>query len=118
MPHAIQAHLLLDDGNTVWFTLSQDSLVGQSSDLMLKHGSYVPGQWAVVGVLDAMPQNKPKEGEKPLGLNDAEQAVVKLAETQIGSLTARLSPVARRLLGRPDHTFGVTPLLIFRDVGS
>lgn len=32
--------------------------MGQMSDLILKHGAKVAGQWSMLGILDAMPFDK------------------------------------------------------------
>ena len=55
-PHSVQAHLI-GENFRAWCSLGEDSLVGLSSDLVLKHGSFVPGEWAVLGILDAFPRS-------------------------------------------------------------
>lgn len=111
-PHSVQAHLVGQDYR-VWCCLSADSLVGLSSDLMLKHGVSVPGQWHMLGVLDALP-----EPADPEAANLLEQDTAQKAETAGGILVAHLSPIARRLLGRPSSAYGITPLLVFREVSG
>ena len=56
LPHTIQARLTTNDATSVWCSLREDGLVVSASDLTLKHGATVPGQWTVVGVLDAFPE--------------------------------------------------------------
>jgi hypothetical protein len=93
------------------------SLVGLSTDLVLKHGAYVPGKWRMLGVLDARPESEVDPANAGQ-LNNLEKAVANLAGTPIGRVTAQLSPQVRRLLGRPRLAFGMTPLLIFRGVSA
>lgn len=116
-PHSIQAHLMGDDFSA-WGTLSPASLAGMSSDLVLKHGSFVPGVWHVLGILDATPDPRPGEDPQDFTLSHLDTVVAELAGTLIGTLTAQLAPMARQILGRPRGSFGITPLLVFRDVAA
>ena len=77
----------------------------------------MPGDWHLLGILDALPGAGP-DPDNPRGLSKAEQAVTDLAGSDIGSLTARISTAARKMLGRPDHAWGVSPLLIFREASG
>jgi hypothetical protein len=43
LPHSVQA-MLLDDNKSAWCTLDPESIVGQSSDLILKHGTLIQGR--------------------------------------------------------------------------
>lgn len=116
LPHSLQAQLV-GDTFRVWCSLGADSLVGLSSDLVLKHGTYVPGEWHMLAVLDAAPEAEPQSDD--LGkLSAFEEAVAGVAGSLVGTLTARLSPITRRILGRPHGAHGVTPLLIFREVSG
>lgn len=104
LPHSahgtIQAHEA-----SLWFNVDPAGLTMTTSDIMLKHGITVPGEWAVLGVLDAVPE--PIEMRNRDQTPDGAEAVVKIFET--------LVPVARSMLGRPETSFGITPLLIFRE---
>lgn len=117
LPHSIQAHLV-GTNYSVWCTLSEESLTGLSSDLVLKHGAFVPGEWRMLGILDALPDPK---YEAPAGETTPEsidEVVAANAGTSMGTVAAQLAPVARELLGRPRTSFGITPLLIFREVSG
>ena len=87
-------------------------MVTKTSDLLLKHGSIIQGEWAIVGVLDAMP-----DGGAPAEGYDAEFASL-LGGSVIGTAAAHLGPVARNMLGRPAGSYGMTPLLIFREISG
>lgn len=114
MPHPIQARLLSSEAD-VWCCLNDDAIVGRASDLMLKHGVLIAGEWSMVGVLDAFPFD-------PDATTDNGQPIVEMLAavtgTQVGQLVANLAPLARSLLGRPPGSFGVTPLLIFREISG
>ena len=107
LPHSIQARLF-GDNFSVWCTLEELSIVGHSSDLILKHGAIVSGEWTMLGILDAFPDQHPDEA--------MQSALAEITGTPIGAAAAHIGPVARQALGRPTAAFGVTPLLIFREV--
>lgn len=115
LPHLIQAQLFAQRFS-VWCTLAEASLVGPSSDVVLKHGAYVQGQWSLLGILDADPDvpRAQAEGEPPT--QSIDELVADMIPSGIGKMTAQLAPLTRTLLGRPRTSFGVTPLLIFREV--
>jgi hypothetical protein len=117
MPHTIQA-TILNERYRAWCCLSEGSLVGLSSDIILKHGSYIPGEWSVLGILDAYPDPRPEpvDGEAPS--QNIDELVATLAGTVIGTVAAQMAPATREILGRPRTAWGVTPLLIFREVSG
>jgi hypothetical protein len=104
-PHAIQATLITSGGVAVWSSLREESLVGSSADLMLKHGPVLAGVWNIVGILDALPE-----------VAQSEALAAALGNTPFAQVAQALAPVVRQMLGRPDHAYGVTPLLIFREI--
>ncbi len=55
MPHTIQAKIS-GTANT-WCSLSQDGMSTLASDITLKHGTRIPGEWHALGVLDAKPEH-------------------------------------------------------------
>jgi len=110
MPHTVQATIRGKDW-TVWSSLREDSLVIPGSDLLLKHGVAVAGSWNMLGVLDAVPD----EGEE----NTINQILAAISLGAIGGqIVGQLAPAVRQLLGRPATAFGMTPLLIFREVSG
>jgi hypothetical protein len=88
-----------------------------AADIVLKHGSIVPGKWFMLGVLDGLPDYAANP-DRPGELNEGELAVVRLADTVAGKAVAHLAPITRNLLGRPRGTFAMTPLMIFRQVSG
>jgi hypothetical protein len=117
LPHTLQA-TVLDDEFRVWCCLSEASLVGLSSDIILKHGSYIPGEWSLLGVLDAYPDVRPDPVAGQAPTQSIDEMVAVLAGTVVGTVAAQMAPAAREILGRPRIAYGVTPLLIFREVSS
>lgn len=115
LPHTIQARLTTDSVEMVWCSLKEEGLVVSASDLTLKHGLTVSGVWTMVGVLDALP-------EVDINGMPTATALSEIIDTQavgvspIGELMQHLTPAIRGILGRPSTAYGITPLVIFRQV--
>jgi hypothetical protein len=112
LPHAIVASVRFEHGS-VWCNLNSASLVGSSSDIILKHGVSVPGVWNVVGIVDAFP-----ETESDDVISAAQAAIAAGALGSLGEVMATFAPAVRNMLGRPKGAWGVTPLLIFREISA
>lgn len=110
LPHAIQTLLTTINKAAVWSSISEESLVGSSADLMLKHGAILSGTWNIVGILDALP--KSGNGES------AEAVAAALGNTPLAQAAQSLAPLVRQMMGRPSHAYGLTPLLIFRAIST
>lgn len=110
LPHSLQARMK-SHGRLVWSCLRDDSFVGLPSDLLLKYGATVTGEWIMLGILDAKPDQGATVTTDPNLVNKIQ------TEGLVSTLSA-LGPFARMALGRPNEAFGVTPLLIFREVGA
>lgn len=109
LPHSLQ--VTIDSGSdTVWANLKPNCLATDSDDLMLKHGFRIPGIWSVVGILDAQPFSGVFDST-PIALREnGEQAAAYLFQT--------LAPLTRTIMGRPNAAYGITPLLLFREVSA
>ena len=118
IPHGMQASFATKEGISVWCTLEEQSLVPSGSDIILKHGLSVPGQWTVIGILDAKPSaNIFNDTDEELKIEPGQikyGAVGGLA----GMALRPMSNTARTLLGRPPEAFGLTPLMILRQVSG
>ena len=105
LPHSIQA--VLRGEIVVWCCLRSDGMTTPADDLLLKHGAAVSGKWSLVGILDALPDSEVPADDPPLG-----------PEGNMGTLMRALAPTAREVMGRPPGHYGVTPLLVFREIGQ
>lgn len=115
MPHSLQARMFTDK-NLYWCSLSDDSAVGRASDIILKYGSMLSGEWSVLGVLDALPYDPDHRLE---GTNQPlNEFLAELTGAPVAQLSAMLGPIAQQLLGRPSNYYGLTPLLIFREIAG
>ena len=115
LPHTVQARLRVNGDEVVWCSLREDGLVVSASDLTLKHGATVSGRWNMLGVLDALPDGN--EADKSTGL-EAFGVGDPFGPSPFGDLMLTMTPAVRGLLGRPSSAYGMTPLMIFREISS
>jgi hypothetical protein len=106
-PHSAQCTVAGKDFS-VWSSLATEGMVGTVADLSLKHGTDVPGVWHLLGILDAQPSPIPAQ------INTPYTGVPTHFETMIRNF----SNLARTALGRPPEAYGVTALLLFRQVST
>ncbi|TQC94708.1 hypothetical protein FK216_15610 [Moraxellaceae bacterium AER2_44_116] len=109
LPFALEARLLVNSGkeddsgipllDEVWMTLSREEMVGSTHDLNFKHGSYLAGEWFVIGVLDATPFDGFNISESESGMRQGVHALTSMMKNQFG---------------RPESAYGLTPIAIFR----
>lgn len=107
VPFAIQGRFLSktrtdqEDYHNVWMTLNRDELIGDTNDLNFKHGLFVSGEWYLLGVLDALPYDDFDYQHNSNQFNEMiEHFITSLKETA----------------GRPQESFGITPIAIFRNI--
>lgn len=106
LPHTIQASLTGDA--EIWCSLHQQGMTTDASDITLKHGTVIPGEWSVLGILDARPGAMAPSDD--LDFSDGEEMAIKMMTV--------IAPLAKNLLGRPPRCYGVTPLLLFREISG
>lgn len=103
VPHTMHAHFLSNEG-FLWSSLESGNLTVPSADIVLKHGGLVSGSWRVLAVVDAFPNYGAAPELNSWSAGQATEGVL----TAINSLRAQI--------GRPQDWFGVTPLMIYRDI--
>lgn len=107
LPHTLQMRMRADDLG-LWGTLKPECLATSSSDLFLKHGVSLPGQWTVLGI---------KDGDAGDAAEADSDIVAEMAEHgMVAAMMRLMGPVTRTMLGRPSGYAAMTPLLIFRQV--
>jgi hypothetical protein len=111
MSHSGHVHIVTEE-YAVWGPAAEGALVSQMGDLVLKHGPKVAGEWSLLGILDALPY---ESGE---GMTALEQVLVGMTVENVSKVPLQLAPFVRQALGRPLLSYGVTPLLIFREVAQ
>jgi hypothetical protein len=116
LPHSPQVNIVSPD-STVWSTIEPDYLVGTVEDIMLKHGAKVPGGWSMVGILDARPwEEREDEDYDDILTFDDQISIGMHGMDNIWKIATGLGWPARQALGRPLLSYGVTPLIIFREI--
>jgi hypothetical protein len=101
LPHSIQG-TLQDDGNAGWFTLKPECMLVSPEDLTFKHGSDLRGEWHLLAIVDALPDEPEDLTSDPSASTDLENA---MRQMLMGIRTA---------FGRPPQRWGLTPIMIFR----
>ncbi|WP_298376349.1 hypothetical protein [Azospirillum sp.] len=106
IPHSLQLNYLSENGAMLWSTLNPANMVISSDDFSLKHGTMIPGEWHMLGIMDSyfLPQPASLWSELPMS---------EVARHMIPILDA-----VRQQFGRPEYSLAVTPLAIFRSVGA
>ncbi|WP_416192956.1 hypothetical protein [Nitrobacter sp. TKz-YC01] len=113
LPHSVQG-TIRSANDSIWFNLREESMVISSPELLLKHGIGVAGDWSAIGILDAMPEGDAFSVE----VHAIEQT---LAAASLGGIMSQMNQLAlmtRLMLGRPPSTYGMTPLIIFREISG
>jgi hypothetical protein len=108
-PYKIQ--MTIEADVEAWCTISEEFLVTQASDIVLKYGGALDGNWSVIGILDAVPSVFSGELIGNLDFDDGVEAFGM-------KLTKAMAPMARVLLGRPFSAYGITPLVVYREIGQ
>jgi hypothetical protein len=106
LPHGIRAELVDKDYRSIWAPIRDNFLVVSSSDILLNHGSIIPGQWSIIGILDALPDAAAAQNDQ----------TPTMFEGPLGQFMREFGPKIRELLGRPPGSHGVTPLIIMREI--
>lgn len=103
LPHLTQA-ILNSSAGSAWCSIQPERLSLPTGDLAMKHGPFIAGEWTMLGVLDAYPDDE----------STSEPSIAGVSELfgGIATMMAAMRPV----LGRPPSAYGLTPLLIYREV--
>jgi hypothetical protein len=113
MPLTVQRRLATTSGDAYWCSLSVEGLTSSPGDLMLKHGVLLGGEWSMLGILDALPSQRLSDQQSEL------QNAMTIAT--LGPLVGGIGVMAdalRPMIGRPADAYGITPLLVFREVAA
>lgn len=105
VPFAIQSRFIVESEQIteeVWMTLNRDELSTPTHDMNFKHGEFMAGEWYLLGILDALPNDDINyEGKDDSELQD----MIKMFVNEL-----------KNLAGRPKSSFGITPIAIFRNI--
>jgi hypothetical protein len=108
LPVRSQVEITGDHGSS-WSVLNEDGLVIAYNELTMTHGPSIPGEWIVVGLLDARADSDP----------DATTVADEIVPVQTAQTFSQMNGFAvslRKIVGRPLGSHSITPLVIFREV--
>lgn len=114
IPHTIQSYIVCNDGKIAWSILNEYSMIPSSTDIILKYGACIPGEWRFLGVLDVIPEtdyNAKVYAEKAHSVHQA------ILSTPMGREILGVLPILR-VMGMPNTAYGLTPIMIFREVSA
>lgn len=105
LPNSLQINLTDTENNRIWMSISKDFMGINIDDILLKYGHYIPGKWHVIGIIDALPDILQPSPEEEI-----------IQEDDIRSFIIEISTTIRDLVGRKSDAYGLTPIMIFREV--
>jgi len=97
---------ILTESKILWATLNSKYLIPSAIDLMLKYTTTIPGRWYILCAVDCLPE----------GLHENYEEDWDSVDESFTSLIDRLARTFSRSFGRPAEAYGVTPLIIFREI--
>lgn len=100
MPHYLQA-TIGSGAAAAWFNMEPRYMKQPVGDFTLKHGGYIPGEWHVVGLLDARPEDDDTIFDVP-------------NQNMLAAAFQDLALPVRFMMGRPLNMYGITPVVVFR----
>jgi len=109
MPHAGHLHIIGDDFG-VWAPAAEGAMVSPMADLVLKHGPKIAGEWSLLGILDAYPYSSEE------AMTEMEIVRTGMTTENVSKVALQLGPFIRQAFGRPLLSYGMTPLLLYREV--
>lgn len=104
LPHVIQMSIYGSIYGGAWATLDPQYMTLNTDDFAFKHGSSIAGEWHVIGVLDAKPDQDEPEANFPLMDNQLRNGMILMTNA------------LREMFGRPASFYGLTPIAIFRPI--
>jgi hypothetical protein len=109
LPFGIQ-FLLNDHANHFWFNLKRQYLSLYDLDIPLKFPQKIPGVWKAIGIVDAAPNDD--------SMDDIEELPDRV-RAHIPPFMQKLSQLpenTNEMFGRQDCTYGLSPLMIYREL--
>jgi hypothetical protein len=109
IPPQVQAHLQTSAG-VVWSTLRPEGMITPPAEMSMKYGVSVDGRWSILGVKDANPTPPATVAD------DLKELQLRYADNPFHFHVFEMVTRLRTWLGRPLNCYGITPLVIFREI--
>ena len=111
LPHPVLARFMTEGHQSIWSSLRADSLLTEAADVFLKHGVALDGRWRMFGVLDALPSGS--------AIDELKAAVIEdFGAVPFGQMALGMMPLMQSGFARSDTAWGVTPIMIFREINA
>lgn len=107
VPNTLQVDFVDEQGRTAWMTINRDFLTVNPDDMALKYGGEIPGDWHIVGMIDALPDAASISNQ---------QVKAEFPESSLKDGLFELLHSIRENAGRSASSYGITPLIIFRTI--
>ncbi|MEH4987364.1 hypothetical protein PO461_07965 [Enterobacter asburiae] len=104
VPNTLQIDFVDEGGHTIWMTIDRDFLTINPDDMVLKYGGKLPGEWYVVGLIDAVPEHEDISPQIDFPANPTKDFI------------AEMLNAIKKFVGRGENAYGMTPLVIFRKI--
>ncbi|EKZ5661560.1 hypothetical protein REX01_000691 [Klebsiella aerogenes] len=105
IPNTLQVDFIDNQGNNIWMTIDRENFTINPDDMALKYGGGIPGEWFVLGLVDALPNYMYNDdGDLELPLNPIKDGLKEM-----------LSGI-QEMAGRSSSAYGMTPIILFRKI--
>lgn len=106
IPNTLQVDFVDDHGNNIWMTISKEYLTINPDDMVLKYGGVIPGEWFVIGLVDALPDYQ----------NQYDLSYQQFPDHPLKDGFKDMLKAIREMAGRSESSYGMTPLVVFRKI--
>ncbi len=110
LPQSVHAKLKTKSGQLIYSSIQPSGLTMAAVDIAINHGPVIQGEWIIFGIFDARPDSSQIDVQK---VSDD----FRLNDSQVLKSAVGYTPMMRQI-GRSDSLYGVTPLLIFRELST
>lgn len=104
MPASPQIYIKDSSSIGAWASLKEDCILVNPATLALAHGASIKGEWRILAVLDAKPDNSEEQAIPPINTSD------------IAEMMNSVMNLVRTLVGRSQDAYALTPIAIYRAI--
>lgn len=112
VPPQLQMYITPAGETPIYGGLKSDGLASPVGDLFMKYGHHITGEWTVVGIKDAEPEGTAEE------VLSAKTNLAAKVQSAFLNEYMMVSGRLRAWLGRQPSCYGITPLIILRQIGG
>lgn len=98
---------LLTNNETVWASSKREYFNISPQSICLEHGSSITGKWNLLAILNEAPDND---------FQSIKDSVSNIKGNKLTDIFNKISDGFREFTGRGENCYGVTPILLFREL--